>query len=113
MTQLGYTVRFLMLAACLVPFTSIRQVGAILALKPAVPTQTAPLSQEDDTEREEQPGSRERASHLRLDGPLPDQQLLSVLAPVLTPDSSDSRSARPAPAPLDPFRNGLGSPYRC
>jgi hypothetical protein len=113
MTHLGFVVRLLMLAACLVPFTNIRQVGAILALKSVVPTQTAPMSQEDDSEREEQPSGRERAAHLRVEGQSLDEQLLYVLPPILTAGSSVARSARPAPSPLDPFRNGLGSPYRC
>jgi hypothetical protein len=113
MTHLGFVIRLLMLAVCLVPFTNIRQVGAILALKPVAPAQTAPMSQEDDSEREEQPGGRERASHLRLEGQLPDEQLLYVLPPVLIAGASTIRSARRAPSPLDPFRNGLGSPYRC
>ena len=112
MAHLGLIVRLIMLTACLVPFTNIRQVGAILALKPVAPTQTAPVSQEDDSEREEQPGGRERAAHPRLERQLPDEQLLYVLPPVLAMAAA-GRVARSAPTPLDPFRNGLGSPYRC
>jgi hypothetical protein len=114
MAHLGLIVRLIMLAACLVPFTNIRQVGAILAHKPAAPSQTMPAQQEeDDSEREEQAGSKERAAHPRLERQLPSEQLLDVLPPILTLGPAAGRVARSAPTPLDPFRNGLGSPYRC
>lgn len=112
MTQLGAIVRLIMLAACLVPFTNIRQVGAVLAFKPALPVQTAPQPQEDDSEREEEV-SKLRVSNLRLEKQLPDDQLLYTLPPILSLGPPAGWATCSAPSPLDPFRNGLGSPYRC
>ena len=112
MTQLGAIVRLIMLAACLVPFTNIRQVGSLLAFKPSLPAQTAPLPQEDDSEREEEV-SKLRVSNVRPEKQLPDDRLLYMLPSVLNLGSPTGRVTPSAPSPLDPFRNGLGSPYRC
>src|SRR5262245_54519323 len=113
MTRLGLIVRLLMLAACLVPFTSTRQAGALLALAPSAPTQNAPASQEDDTGREEESSGKEKqkASRPRLEHHASSCQYperIPVIAS-LSPPQKPSIDVRP----VDHFRNGLGSPYRC
>lgn len=113
MTRAGTIVRIVMIAACLVPFTNIRQVGAALAFKPTLPVQTAPTSEEDDSEREEQAGSRERAVQPRLDRNECDQRALFVFPPGSTLALFRLPGTLPVSSPLDHFHNGLGSPYRC
>ena len=56
MSRIGFIVKVFMLVACIVPFTSTRQAGALLALDPTVPVQNVPAPQEDDSERSEQVG---------------------------------------------------------
>jgi hypothetical protein len=112
MSRIGFIVQLFMIAACLVPFTSTRQAGALLALAPTVPIQSAPAPQEDDTERTEQAGrEKDRSSRPRLNVRSCSVQILHVLPPA--PSQIRLVKALPAPAPLDHFRNGLGSPYRC
>jgi hypothetical protein len=113
MTRTGFIARLVMIAACLVPFTSTRQAGALLALKPTVPVQSAPVPQEDDSEREENRAGqeKERAAQARPDQRPSPGRLLYALPSI---ESLSPRAApRAAPAPTDHFRNGLGSPYRC
>ncbi len=112
MPGIAFIVRLLMLAACLVPFTSTRQAGALLALAPTVPYQSTPAPQEDDSERTEQAGrEKDRSSRPRL---APRSSSLQI-HPVLPPASPHNQRVKAvaAPAPVDHFRNGLGSPYRC
>jgi hypothetical protein len=121
MSRVGAAIRLLMLAACLVPFTSPRAAAAALAL---APPPAAPLpapadgpaeseqAPEDDTEREEQAGGSKhaaRAAHPAAGRPS------APSAGHAFPTRSPTISA-PAEFPrvaADPFRNGLGSPYRC
>jgi hypothetical protein len=113
MARLGLIVRLLMLAACLVPFTSTRQAGALLALAPSVPVQDSPAPQEDDSEREEESSGKEKqkASRMRLEHRAGSGQHHDRVPPTAAP----SLPKKPTHIlhPLDPFRNGLGSPYRC
>ena len=112
MSRIGFIVRLLMLAACFVPFTSTRQAGALLALAPTVPIQNAPAPQEDDSERTQQVGrEKDRSSRPRLN---PNSWSLRISPfPSLTHSHNRPATAVSAPVPLDHFRNGLGSPYRC
>jgi hypothetical protein len=110
MTRFGFIVRTLMLAACVVPFTSTRQAGALLALAPTAPIQTAPAPQEDDSERSEQVG-KVRLTRLRLDHRLGARGFVQLLPPVHRPQSRIKTMARSLP--VDHFNNGLGSPYLC
>jgi hypothetical protein len=112
MTRLGFIVQLFMIAACLVPFTSTRQVGALLALAPTAPAQNAPAPLEDDSERSEQKGrEQDRSSRPRLDPRAGSNRHLRALLPALGP--CRCLKPLPGPAPVDHFRNGLGSPYRC
>jgi hypothetical protein len=112
MTRFGFIVQLFMIAACLVPFTSTRQVGALLALAPTAPAQNAPAPQEDDTERTEQNGrEKDRSLRLRLDSRSGSNHRLLAVPPV----HGSSPRLKPVAglAPVDHFRNGLGSPYLC
>ena len=110
MVSVGAIVRFLMLLVCLVPFTSARQ--AVSAFTPGGPVHEAPapISQEDD---ERETDSKERLtaqakhrSHVREHvGNLPRSHASH-------PSRLSSVRTTP-PVAADPFRNGLGTPYRC
>ena len=113
MTRVGVIVRLLMLLACAVPFTSARQAWAAInpkAATPASPAPFVPIQEEEDTEREEAAGGKEKARtsppphHPRA---VRFQTLHSGHAPRLLTVIPTS------PAPIDPFRNGLGCPFRC
>jgi hypothetical protein len=113
MTRSGLIVRLLMLSACLVPFTSARQAGALFALAPTAPVPNAPTPQEDDAEREEESNGKEKqkASRPRLEHRAGSGHHLDRVPPIAClclPKKPTLISH-----PLDPFRNGLGSPYRC
>ena len=110
MKRFGVIVQFFMLAACLVPFTSTRQAGALLALAPTVPIQSAPTPQEDDSERVE-PAGRDKERLSRLDSRAGSARVQRTIAPNTQPNPAlKSLAAR---VPVDHFRNGLGSPYLC
>ena len=112
MKRLGFIVQLFMLAACLVPFTSTRQAGALLALAPTVPVQNAPAPQEDDSERVEQAGrDKDRASRLRLDACAGSIRVPQAIPPIHRQNSQ--ATARAGYVTVDHFHNGLGSPYRC
>ena len=110
MSRIGFIVKVFMLVACIVPFTSTRQAGALLALNPTVPVQNVPAPQEDDSERSEQVG-KIRITRLRLDHRLGVRGLVHLLPPVHRPQSPIETISRSLP--VDHFNNGLGSPYRC
>ena len=117
MLRFGVFVRFLMLLLCAVPFTSAQQAGAVLA--PTIPFTPAPpgpapapgtTSEEDD--------EREADSKERLSDPskhrLPARERSAHHVATRTthlPHLPHARTTPPVAA--DPFRNGLGSPYRC
>lgn len=116
MLSVGAIVRFLMLAVCLVPFTSARQTLAILAPQvsptPGGPTNEAPIpGGEEDDERETDAKERvvaqakHRSAAREQIGCLPRAHAAHFV------HLSDVRTTPPVAA--DPFRNGLGSPYRC
>lgn len=112
MTRFGFIVQLLMMAACLVPFTSTRQVGALLALAPTAPAQNVPAPQEDDSERSEQNGrEKDRSLRPRLDSRLASNHHLFAFPSIH--GSSPRLKPVAGPAHVDHFRNGLGSPYRC
>jgi hypothetical protein len=110
MKSFGVIVQFFMLAACLVPFTSVRQAGALLALAPTVPLQSAPTPQEDDSERVE-PAGRDKERVSRLDTRAASARSQRTIAPTVRPNPALTSLA--ARVSVDHFRNGLGSPYLC
>jgi hypothetical protein len=114
MTRVGAIVRLLMLLACAVPFTSARQAWAAInpkAAGPASPAPFVPVQEEEDTEREEAAGGKEKARTPPPPSHRPraarSQPLYCGQAPLLLAVATSS------PAPIDPFRNGLGCPFRC
>ena len=112
MIRVGAIVRLLMLAACLVPFTSTRQASAAFALTPATPlAPTAPIQEEEDTQRQEEANGKEKA---RTPSPPPNHpSAASAQSLYARPLTAPGTSPAPSPAPVDPFRNGLGCPFRC
>ncbi len=116
MLRFGAIVRLLMLAACLVPFTSQRQaVGALspyvplTPLAPVAPANEAPVSEEDD----------ERENDARGHSAAPAKHRTAREASGLLPPGFATHPTRfirvrgTPPVAADPFCNGLGSPYRC
>jgi hypothetical protein len=116
MTRVGVFVRLLMLVACLVPFTSPRQAAAALAPTPpatpvpATPTPT-PLQEEEDTEREEEAAGKDKAR--TSPPPTHRPSVASAQALYAHPFTPPGTSSTSCPSPVDPFRNGLGCPFRC
>jgi len=110
MTRLAWIVQLFMLAACVVPFTNPRQVGAFFGLRPVAPIQNAPAPQEDDSERTEQAGrEKDRSARPRVDS-----CSNRVLHPLPTARcGAPNRETVGVLPSVDYFRNGLGSPYRC
>jgi hypothetical protein len=121
-TLLGLALRLLLVAVCAIPFANPRRLAAALYIPPPavalggqLPSAPSPVSEEDEIERHGDIRAREAAgrSDRRTDrarsgtrsgrDTLPLKQRLSHL--------SHFGTLRPAAA--DPFRNGLGTPFRC
>jgi hypothetical protein len=112
-SPLELTLRFLMIAVCALPLAGLRQVAAALPPGP-VPAPigqlpTAPLSEEEENERAEEVKNRvgQRAEHR------PDPPRTAPRLPAATSAATARAISSGCPSPADPFRNGLGSPYRC
>lgn len=116
MVRFGAIVRFLMLVVCLVPFTSTRQVEIALApyvpLAPVLPVSEAPspVNEEDD---ERETDGKERLAAQAKHRPPVREQIGSLPGPHTAHPSHPSPVRTTPPVAADPFRNGLGSPYRC
>jgi hypothetical protein len=113
MIRVGAIVRLLMLAACVVPFTSARQAAAFAPNSPAVPAPTspAPVQEEEDTQRQEEANGKEKA---RTPSPPPNRPSAASAQTLYSrPLTAPGTSPAPSPSPIDPFRNGLGCPFRC
>ncbi len=115
MLRVGAIVRVLMLAACLVPFTNTRQAETVLApvvpISPGGPVNEAPVPVNEDDERETDGKERLTAQT---------KHRHAVREPSgQGPQVHAAHSSRPysvrttPPVAVDPFRNGLGTPYRC
>lgn len=105
----GLALRLLLVAACVLPFSGVASAAPLRSIAPAGNSPTAPVGPQD--EREEEQVSEERAAqkpHDRHPGPFATSSLLPVLRPVRPSPSGPSR-----PTAADPFRNGLGTPFRC
>ncbi|QEG26012.1 hypothetical protein GobsT_07470 [Gemmata obscuriglobus] len=118
MRRLGATLRFLAVALCLVPFTSSQQARA--ALLPVVPVPAAPdaPTNEEEEQREERGEREESAAKARHTFPYrnaePIRELVATLPPAHAMHYSHVAKPRTTPpSAADPFRNGLGAPYRC
>jgi hypothetical protein len=113
--RLAVLIRLLMLITCVVPFTSTRQAMAAVALNTpdtALPLPpSVPIQEEEDTEREEEVTGKEKARS----SPLPSHRTRAARGHNLYahPTTRFHRVITSSPSPLDPFRNGLGCPFRC
>lgn len=116
MTRIGAILRLLAILLCLVPFTSARQARMAFApplpLIPVAPENETPAPDSEEDDEREAADARERLltrSHHRPTAGHP----IDVL-PLPRASHAPAAPERPAsPRAADPFRNGLGSPYRC
>jgi len=106
----GLALRLVMVAVCLLPFPGVRAVAGVLAVPASAPLPTAPVNEEDESEREE---SEARAADPRAERPFHKSHPFCYLIPVERSAARPDRSALSRPTAADPFRNGLGSHYRC
>ncbi|MCI0701600.1 MAG: hypothetical protein L0241_11005 [Planctomycetia bacterium] len=118
MTRLCAIVRLLMVATCLVPFTSARQAEGALApvipLAPSAPMSEAPapVREEDENERETDGKERLQAAHTQRRAPVREQ--IATLPSTHASHRTRFSEVQVSPiVPVDHFCNGLGSPYRC
>jgi hypothetical protein len=96
-------VRFLVVLLCAAPLAGAQQAAAALA-----PPDQTPVGEEDD---ERETGAKEHAPAPTKHRPPARACPNRLLPPSPSPLSSRARTTPPVAA--DPFRNGLGSPYRC
>src|SRR5262245_3539259 len=100
------TLRFVMIAVCAVPFTGLRAyANALPATVPVGQLPTAPS--EEENERAED--AKQRVGH-RIEH-RPDPPRAAPRLPVAASAFSVRATSSVRPAPADPFRNGLGTPY--
>src|SRR5262245_25937479 len=103
--------RFVMIAVCAVPFTGLRAYAtALQAPAPAGQFPTSPVSSEEE-ENERTEDAKQRVGHRAEHRPDPPRFVSQF--PVAASASPVRITSHACPAPADPFRNGLGSPYRC
>lgn len=117
MSRYAALARLLLLVVCLVPFTSTRQAAVACApvfpRAPAVPADAPATVNEEEDERgneTETDGKERLADPARHRVPPRDAARIPIVHAGHT--SALVLCAR-SPALADPFRNGLGTPYRC
>lgn len=116
----GWALRLLLVAVCAIPFANPRRLATALYIPPPsvalggqLPTAPVPASEEDEIERHGEVRSREASgrSERRQDEPRTSlNQSFSSLKQRLARQSHFSHLRSTA---ADPFRNGLGTPFRC
>jgi hypothetical protein len=115
MIRAGRLIRLLMLVVCLLPFGNTRQAAAAIAPLAPVgsPAPAQGQEEEDDSEREPQAAgkAKQRVTHHRVGQEADPPTLIDRLPPVTSVARPDPIPA--VPADPDPFRNGLGTHYRC
>ena len=113
--RLTYLLRLLVVVGCVFPFAGPRAFATAsgLAPLPAPAAPLAPVNEEEENEREE--SGEERAADPRHDRrPEQFRSARVRLARTISRDhDKPTTPSRTLHAPEDPFRNGLGSPYRC
>ena len=110
MNRVGVIVCSLILAVCLVPFTNTRQAAGALApfVLPA-PASEVPRGEDDARETDAKERLGAQAKHR-----VPVRELIDTLPPAHAAHLPfTSRVRATPPVAVDPFRNGLGTPYRC
>src|SRR5262245_38325644 len=116
---LELTLRFLMIAVCALPWPGLRALAGTLpsapvsapvsAPSPVGQLPTAPVSEEEENERAED--AKHRAGQ-RVEY-RPDPPRIAPQLPAATSIATTRVTSSDCPSPADPFRNGLGTPYRC
>jgi hypothetical protein len=108
--------RLLLVAVCLWPFAGARQLANTFGfpLTPAAfagQLPSAPVGEEEENERaEDAKGRIGQRTEYRPDPPQIAPRLPSVAS---TRTFASDRTSSACLSPADPFRNGLGTPYRC
>lgn len=113
-SPLELTLRFLMIAVCALPLPGQWAIAGALPPAPAsapIPFGQLPTAPQSEEENERSEEVKNRVGHRAEHRPDPPR-----IAP--KPASANSITtvhfnSRVCPSPADPFRNGLGSPYRC
>lgn len=102
--------RLLVVASCVLPLAGVSTATASNPL--LLPAPVFPANEEDETERQET--SEEQVADprlVRMPSQLPPSK--SWLRATVPPKSISHSASRHGPTRVDPFRNGLGTPYRC
>jgi hypothetical protein len=109
-------VRLLMLVACLVPFSGARQAVAAVAplvplapLAPSGPEAPAPLEEDDERETD----GKERLGASARHRPAAREHVATLPATHVARRAVALHVRTTPLVPVDHFRNGLGTPYRC
>jgi hypothetical protein len=120
--RLGTVIRLLMIAACSVPLASAWQMPALAlpcvdSLDPAVPFVPTHEEEKDEEDSERAQGA---AGNHQLRPPTPQSHRYShrprsarITDFCVSPAGRHLSGPARSPSPLDPFRNGLGCPFRC
>jgi hypothetical protein len=113
MVRISELVRFLMLLTCLVPFASARQVGMTIAPgMPLAPINQAPVPVSEEEDERQTSEIKERiAAQARQR--VPDRWRVGTMPTAHTARAAASPTYAYSPFDPDPFRNGLGTPFRC
>lgn len=108
------TLRLLLAVGCLVSFSGSRAIASALRVAPPATAlggqfPSTPVNEEEETERAE--SAKEAISRTDRRSDRSDLRGRGFPAPPF----GKPLAVHPisCPTPLDPFRNGLGSPYRC
>jgi hypothetical protein len=109
--MLSLAPRLVMVALCLFPFSGPRQAAFAFGFPPpslsTLPT--SPVNEEEESQRTEDAKGRVcNQNGFRPEAPRITGRLLHHV-----PGVESRRPNHACLSPLDPFRNGLGSPYRC
>jgi hypothetical protein len=114
MARPGAILRLLAVLLCLLPFGTVRQAGGKFApaRAPFALPGEAPAPAEEEDERETAVAKERLTSPAR--SRLPACRPTGTLLPLPAAPRLPAPGERPSsPFDADPFRNGLGSPYRC
>jgi hypothetical protein len=116
----GWALRLLLVAVCAIPFANPRRLATALYIPPStvalggqLPSAPVPASEEDEIERHGEVRSREASGRSERRQGEPRTNLTRGLASLRQRLARQSHFSHLRPTAADPFRNGLGTPFRC